>query len=289
MAFHDALDLVRKVLPQRQDAEVAHYTSMGTLQKLIKDGGWRSVWCTSVRFMNDREEYAIGARAIQSAADGLTSGGRNLRPELVTALTPLDPSVPGSGVHVYATSLSRNPDELGQWRGYGDDGHGASVVTTTAGLKGMCRRDEIVGDVVYGVVEHETFAKRLLEEIDASALNGDDALIALQVGAVFLKDKGVEAEQEFRFVRVMDPDAPDVRIRESRRRLVPYVDPLEDGKRELALERIILGPGWQLRSLDPKIQEGHHVTLGVKRLLELQGPKGVIVPVKASAIPYDPS
>ena len=211
MATKDALDLVRGVLPVRPNTEVSHYTSMATLPKLVREGGWRSVWCTSVRFMNDREEYAIGARAIRNESDILVKTGLTLRAELDGALRPLDPDIPLSGVDVYATSLSSNVDELSRWRGYGDDGRGVSLVTMTASLDSMCRDDEIAGHVVYGEAEHADLARRLLEKINTSNLDGNDVLTALQVGAVFLKDKGFAVEQEFRFVRVVASDSSEVK------------------------------------------------------------------------------
>ena len=259
---------------------------MATLPKLVWDGAWRSLWSTSVRFMNDREEYAIGARAILDVAK--TRGA--FRPEIDAALKKRDPTIVASGVDVYATSFSARQDELGQWRGYWDDGKGVSLVTSVQGLHDLCQDDKVAGWVLYGEAHHRTFSQSLLDALNAGTLGVEEVFATLQFAATFLKHEGSESEEEFRFARVARPDSR-FKIRASQRRLVPYLDPLdapdEADKRSLSLARVILGPGWQLSSLEERYRAGHHVTLGVRRLLDLEG-FGPLE-VRSSAILYDPS
>ena len=268
MLLDGGLGTIRALLPGAGEFAVAHYTAMGTVPKVVRTGGWRSVWSTSVRFLNDREEFVLGARAFSSQAASM-----RLRPETEAALAKLDPMDASVGIDVYATSFSAEPDDLGQWRGYADDGFGVSLVTTAASLDVLCAsgEGEIAAPVLYEPSEHTRFAGELLTGLDASSLDVQERFLTLQVAATFLKDAGFRSEREFRYVRIVDTNAPEIRMRESRKRLIPYLDSLDSGGQVLDLRRVIVGPGWQLRTLSDDVRKTHPVILGLKRHFDLQG------------------
>ncbi len=269
---------------------VSHYTDLGTLPYLLrKEGspyvrGLGSLWATSVRFLSDRQEFTAGWETLREDAAKIERGIA-LDPRLGAVRQLLDSDDAGLGLSVYSVSFSGAPDELGQWRGYANDGYGASVVLSRSILDAHLgtQPDTLCGPVVYAPVEQGEFARRLLVEIHEQGLTLDEASQALQLAAVFMKHPGFSAEREYRLVRV---STNVYRMRESRRRLVPYLDPL-DGLEPVPLEKVIVGPAWQLpRQEDPAFQR-HHVTLGVRMTLDLCGLADV--DVVRSAIPYDPS
>ncbi|HET6386543.1 MAG TPA: hypothetical protein VFJ58_24395, partial [Armatimonadota bacterium] len=68
-------------------------------------------------------------------------------------------------------------------------------------------------------------------------------------------------------------------------RLVPYVDYLRGGL-QLPIFRIIIGPGWQLATLNSLDAARNHVVQGIARLLMARGLHQVAI--DRSRIPYDP-
>ena len=188
------------------------------------------------------------------------------------------------GLSVYSTSFSGAPDEIGQWRGYADDGYGASVVVSREAVqKGLGRLERtLCGPVLYDDGDQFDLCVRILTKLYSSEISLEQVQTALECAAVFVKHIGFTSERKYRLVRVDET----YQVRESRRRLVPYLDPLEK-QEPLAIKSIILGPAWQLGTLTEAEFQRHHVTLGVRRTLDLFGLDSV--PVHRSAIPYDPS
>ena len=269
---------------------VSHYTPLGTLPFLLRrDGrtngaGLGSLWATSVRFLNDRQELLAGWGILREASlspfANTAADGRRGRD--IQQLLQSDEAI--LGLSIYSVSFSGATDELGQWRGYADDGYGASVVVSRRTLDEQFGRsgDTLCGPVLYGKGDQHYFASRLLRAIYDFGLSMDEALVALQLAAVFMKHEGFAAEREYRLVRVSET----YRIRESRRRLVPFLDAL-DQVDPLAVEKVVLGPAWQLGTLEESAFQKHHVTLGVRQALDLYGLDSVLV--ERSSIPYDPS
>lgn len=294
------IEVVRSLLQETSDGlaregllpeSVSHYTSLGTLPHLLRagetdeEGGLGSLWATSVRFLNDRQEFTAGWETLREDAAKIESGVTQARRRLEPIRQLLESDDAGLGLSIYSVSFSGSPDELGQWRGYANDGYGASVVFSRSALDARlgALSDTLCGPVVYDPVEQGEFARRLLVEIHAKSLTLDEASQALQLAAVFMKHPGFSAEREYRLVRVA---TAGYRMRESRRRLVPFLDPL-DGLAPIPLEKVIVGPAWQLPRQEDSAFGRHHVPLGVRMALDLCGLR--TIDVHPSAIPYDPS
>jgi len=63
---------------------------------------------------------------------------------------------------------------------------------------------------------------------------------------------------------------------------VPYLK----GVTALPVNRILIGPGWQLSDLQPADFDRNHVVQGIRRLLTVRGQYTTVI--ASSAIPYDP-
>lgn len=105
-----------------------HYTSATSLLNIVKN---QSLWFTSIFHLNDPGELAYG---IEVAVDVVDRVGRDhakrgekapayfclgLRDALTRHL--------GAAMSFYVSSFSRAPNDLGQWRAYGDDGRGYAL------------------------------------------------------------------------------------------------------------------------------------------------------------------
>jgi len=176
-------------------------------------------------------------------------------------------------------SFSGNPDELGQWRGYGSNGLGCCVVTE---VDEIWKAADLAGWIVYDPKKQSAFAYKILQALRKQT---DDDVIeqVLVTAASFMKHEGFSPEMEYRLLKF--PSLDKIKFRESGDRLVPFVDYLE-GERPLPISRVIIGPGWQLANLSSTELSRHHVVQGIQRLLTAR--KLHSTAIFASRIPYDP-
>lgn len=131
--------------------------------------------------------------------------------------------------------------------------------------------------------KQSAFASKVLRRL-RSVADEDEIEQALVASASYMKHEGFRSEKEFRLIKF--PAAAQVRFRESGDRLVPYVDFLR-GVTPLPINRIIIGPGWQLSRLKNPEWSKNHVVQGVHRLLVARGMYAT-TSIDRSEIPYDP-
>lgn len=271
-------NIIEDNLPEITDAQVAHYTRIGTLCHFLphENAGWSSAWATPVQFLNDRMELALGLKTLYEAANGSLKS----ESKIISIVAELQTGWGQLETDAFQMSFSGNPDELGQWRGYASNGMGCSVVTDVKSLHEVA---DVAGWVLYDENEQKEFARKVLSNLLEVTDNGliEQVLIA---AACFMKHKGFQSEKEFRLIHF--PDLTRVKFRESGERLVPYFDFLAESKNRLPISSIIIGPGWQLPDISSDKWKKNTVVLGIRRLLNARGLHAVdIVP---SAIPYDP-
>lgn len=269
---------IENLLPNIGDAEVAHYTRIGTLCHFIPSGSheWVSAWATPVQFLNDRMELALGLEVLKEVSNQPPISGKVVRAiidQLLTTSGRLE-------TDAYQMSFSGNADELGQWRGYASNGMGCAVVTSALAVQKVA---DIAGWVVYSPKNQRAFAYKILNDLrrEKDRIVIEKMLIA---AACYMKHDGFRPEKEFRMI--VFPDSGSIKFREAGDRLVPYVDYLDD-KKSLRVNRIVIGPGWQLAGLPAEDLMKHHVVQGIHRLLSARG-LDAIVSIQSSSIPYDP-
>lgn len=275
--------LIEDALPPVASASVAHYTKIGTLCDFLSSSppGWGSAWATPVQFLNDRQELSLGLEVLKKIATQPPQPG----PMVTTAITDLLTTFGALNTDAFQMSFSGDPDELGQWRGYAANGMGCSVVTDALEVK---RVGDIAGWVLYDSAEKEKFARAVIDKLSKE---NDPNLIgqALAAAASYMKHDGFRHEMEFRLLKF--PDLSEVGFRESGDRLVPYTDYLKGASRlpapkPLPINKILVGPGWQLYGKASGELACHHVAQGIQRLLEARGLQQVSI--ESSRIPYDP-
>jgi len=268
---------------------IAHYTRIGTLSHFLvgaaphvslgtQSPGWGSAWATPVQFLNDRQELTLGLDQLQLTANQTPSEF----PLILIVLDGLRTTLGNLDTDAYQMSFSGNPDELGQWRGYAANGMGCCLVTNTQEVD---RVADVSGWVLYNQNEQENFARQILNEL---RLEVDSGTIGqtLVAAASFMKHEGFSPEKEFRLLKF--PEASEVRFRETGDRLVPYIDFLKKNNPPLPLsvQKILIGPGWQLSKLSSNDFTRHHVVQGIQRLLDLRDLDQT--DIESSQIPYDP-
>jgi len=270
--------LIQRSLGPVVTCAVAHYTRLGTLPHIIGTGGIVSAWATPAQFLNDRRELALGLEVLVEVANRKPRSGGLVR----GILDGLQAGAGGLATDAFQMSFSGDPDELGQWRGYADNGMGCAVVTDALAVK---RLADVAGWVIYNGRQQRGFAGKVLEGLRGTKdqLQIEQTLVA---AACYMKHEGFLAEREFRLVRFAH--RAQVEFRETRGRVVPYIDLLAGPvAASLPVARVIIGPGWQLAGLPAQDLFRNHVVLGVRRLLEGRGldPDHL---VGVSRIPYDP-
>ena len=268
--------IIEKHLPQNPVSRIAHYTKIGTLCRLFTRG-WNCAWATPVQFLNDRQELALGLSVLKEAIPVGYKG----RVKLLTALDNLSQFNGDLQTDAFQMSFSGNPDELGQWRGYGQNGNGCSIVTRVADVHNAA---QVAGWVIYDSEQQRVFAENIIKKIEKSAFNEIDLQRVLVASASFIKHEGFRSEQEYRLLRFAKKT--EVFFREVGNRIVPSLDCLGSVNKHLMVEKVIVGPGWELGSRPSSEQRTHYVVQGLRRLLDSVKLENAEIGV--SRIPYDP-
>ena|GEM_PF-3148406 len=272
-------DVIESYLPQVDDLKpVAHYTRIGNLPNFLKTPGaqWVSAWATPVQFLNDRRELTIGLETLRDVASEVPKSRKIVR-SIIDDLLFSSGSIISDG---FQMSFSMNSDELGQWRAYASNGLGCSVVTRAGAIRGAA---SVAGPIIYEPAKQHAFAVKVKQRLRGMT-DRVDLTSYIIAAACFMKQEGFMPEAEFRMLRFASIN--EVKFRESGDRLVPFMDYLE-GRPPIPVDKIVIGPSWQLSSFSDDQRTLHHVVQGVSRLLEARGLLSN-VDVDYSKIPFDP-
>ena len=208
---------------------LAHYTSMDTLEKIVRN---HELWLSHPLLMNDYEEVNHG---ISLAVQNILASG-SLRAVLKTPerLQLLHHSLAFYVAHyqekflfnTYVLCMSEHDIDdfdgrLSMWRGYGGNGKGAAIVFDTTKLTESTSSPLLVDSVTYASPERrKTWCEELIRKlvdfiyqhddlVDESILNISRlAFERIKLAALFSKHKGFEEEREWRAVYMSDRDDP---------------------------------------------------------------------------------
>jgi hypothetical protein len=291
---------------------LAHYTSLGTLEKILQT---EELWFSNPLVMNDMEEVRFGvlrgnelfhgSNAI-AVACGSTERYSKLREQYVAYFRQFEDN---HALDTYVFCLSEHRPEdmdglLSMWRGYGGNGTGAAIVFDTGKLGVQESSPLIIARVHYASTEERTkWLEQLMErfaELLRAANVPDDQLHVpayylferIKLFALFSKHDGFREEQEWRVVYAPDRDeeqrlAPmfhyslGPRGAELRLRFkIAPMDGVSDPELSLTklVNRIILGP-----SISSILAQR-----AVTRMLERAGKADMSGIVLASSIPFRP-
>jgi hypothetical protein len=250
--------LFARLRPRKVPNALYHYTSGSGLLGIVES---KSIWATSIRYLNDSREFALALEIAESvlesretdAADGFAVGlYATIRQSLKTI----------SHSEMFVSSFSEHGDQLSQWRGYCPGGNGYSVGFTPGALEkpGRAATNRILAACIYDEERHQTVLDDIVEQVLKAALRSYDTkknnrdrvyresykLFAslLSVAATIVKHRTFKEEREWRLVSPATAfEAPHPRFRPGISTLVPFFEhPLVDDSGALALHRIVIGP-----------------------------------------------
>ena len=133
---------------------VYQYTQFETLRAMLGGNAFdtepqplsfQNLWATSSLYMNDSKEFGRGREVIETALASLPKDEISRRMKLALGLA--------DAFEVYCSCFSAEPDDLSQWRGYGENGFGVSIGFDLAELQ---RLDGVGYWVIYGKPSDET-------------------------------------------------------------------------------------------------------------------------------------
>jgi len=268
-------------LPEDDD-RVHHYTDTGGLIGVLNQN---KLWATNISFLNDSLEYDFGLESVclsfNEALERVKNHQDDMTPfsdELAKAVQFAIKMLEGTGViskdSQFVSCFSRIRDDLGQWRGYAQEGYcisfdyamltesikekheDAKAVRSGPVIYGngdemgqadyihavLARMHDILHSEVfdveaYGFNRGEAFFTDLVENDDRHTLAALSAFSAVQQSIPLYKEKGFRSEQEVR-VFVSHPGA--VKFRSSRIGPIPYIELDFD---PACIKAITVGPG----------------------------------------------
>jgi hypothetical protein len=254
-----------------------HYTDIAGLEGIYTTG---ELWGTHVSYMNDTSELQIGLDAVSALLErGLNEfmsenlWGEYEPPEGLGRLEDLKELINivdyAKEAECYVVSLSKEHDQLSQWRAYAKAGYciGFSTEALFQSVYPWRRlgevqyfSDERNRDIPLAIVE---LLRREIERFESGESDENQTpesrkfrlADSVAESAVFMKDRSFEEEREVRIVEAMT-DSGDIFFTGSRFGMTPRTKiPLIDG----AIKSITVGPGvhadLRLRSLSMYVRK----------------------------------
>lgn len=272
-----------------------HYTDIGGFEGIYKSG---ELWGTHVAYMNDTVELHIGLDAVlqvlnQEKSSLIAEGETRHTTQLLADTERMLHIVKAARtVECYVISLSKEPDQLSQWRGYAPTGY--SVGFSTEALFQSCGPSQRLGEVQYFPDQNKTqlpaaiinLLRESLADMKATADISDEGVESwlssfIAEKAAFMKDVNFKEEREVRIVQA----APSrTFFTPSKYGMTPRMKlPLVDG----AINKVIVGPGahsdLRLHSLRGYVRR---VRFKQSEHNELSAPPESFPEVVPSKIPY---
>jgi len=235
--------------PQMPD-QLYHYTSFGGLLGIVQS---KSMWASDIHYLNDEQEFEFGLATLRDVIrENETRVAKESDRDLLRVLAAQMDHVVATNVLV--ASFSEVDDLLSQWRGYCPNGKGVSIGFFASDLSRAAELQHFrLVKVAYGT----DIARKVATELVANALSMDvhgglEALrgvaeyFALQVSLIgpALKHDAFSEEREWRLVSpLMATQKPELKVRETSGRLVPYLNFGLSGRRgRLRLSHVRVGP-----------------------------------------------
>lgn len=233
-----------------------HYTTQRGLVGIIQS---RSIWATSIHYMNDSMELQHAISLVKSECYRRTNDSKPAQPVWAEISKRIDTI---SSIYIYVFSLSEEGDQLSQWRGYCPNG-GFSLAFLSTRLKNAAVSHNFsLVRCIYEYHEQQKVVSLLLDDcfsdeeghstapdqLDKSMSQFLNRFLSM---APALKDRSFSEEKEWRLVSWPIPSTDKrVRVREGNSTLIPYYEMnLEDeaqtndkGHLALPFNKVIVGP-----------------------------------------------
>ena len=233
--------------PEPVTDTIYHYTSMPILEALGPIGAPVSKWtkwrATALAYMNDRSELLHGLEKISSSIRNYLPAATNatVRSGLVAIIAALEATKSSAASReVFCACFSANGDQLGQWRGYADNGSGICLGFDYATLKSPGFLNGFIIWVLYDEKAQQTVSDAIAIEVEAflasenvkgNYLNDSDAILKVIVAflialAASFKHEGFSEEAECRWLYFypFSQRRVETKFRAVGGRLIPYVE-----------------------------------------------------------------
>jgi Protein of unknown function (DUF2971) len=105
-----------------------HYTDARGLRGIFES---QQLWFTDYRHLNDPSEFRHGLKIVRDIAGSLKQNAGDIKQffldQFIEILKPETFDKGEKGFEFYIASFSRDPNDLGQWRAYADNGRGFAI------------------------------------------------------------------------------------------------------------------------------------------------------------------
>jgi hypothetical protein len=271
---------------------VWHYTNFRGLEGILNG----TIWGSSSAYLNDEQEFLYGLKMATEADRTLqlVPAAESDQDQLYNRIIKLlDGDIVNEGKSVYVASFSYKPDDLSQWRAYGNTfpkfavGFSKARLEMSAAAHGFNLNEVWYGkDAVfngvrpmlenpalfagYGATDLAVWLDREYRDGSPDIDPGTDVVSAILALASRVKDPAFTDEKEWRLVRrVSRNDLPmklEIKYRLSHSMIVPFVEiplhkPREPGATEL-LKRddspvgaVIVGPSPHAEKLKEVVKQ----------------------------------
>jgi len=279
---------------------IFHYTDGAGLLGILAAG---SIRLTDIFGLNDPTELLHG---VNHARTILAHEAQNGHPAGNLFAKQFDRIMDGALDKIatfFVACFSRNGDELGQWRAYGDNGHGfalgfdrSALEQAFAGPHNAAIPNNSTFPMTYDDVRLKGLQSDLARElIPLMSLPHDRRLpelvireymkeLSMQLGlcvtraAIFFKHQAYENEREYRFLQIREFNAPmhDVQHRARRTSLVRFIDFPWKHVAQDALRSIVIGPA----------SDESAARAFIDKCIRIAGIQSNVVSVGKSDVPY---
>lgn len=246
---------------------IYHYTDGTGLKGILESG---KLWFTDIFNLNDPSELRHG---VNLAADRMSSvaNSADSRPEAKQFAANFSALVAGGierVAHFFVCCFSRNGDDLGQWRAYGDDGRGYAIGFDAATLEtnftkpgGIPVPNHATFPITYNDGELHEMHRKIISEamplISFPRTDGFDMHFVNQYmselsvvftlpilrSAIFFKHEAYKNEEEYRFLDLRQAGPVEgLKFRTRPYALVRYREFDWKTAAPAALKKIVVGP-----------------------------------------------
>lgn len=222
------------IISQKMSAEVPeklyHYTNSTGLIGILTSG---KIWTTKIHYLNDKSEIQLAFKYIRAEIESQRNGHRKTRTneELDIMVEVLDIV---EEINISVASFTAKGDQLSQWRGYGNIGHGYSLGFYGQELMNTVNNNKNYQLVpcVYDEQEHFQMIKELVDtapviNVKKNPAYGRFSLYQTTFGdaaltvAAMIKSVGFVEEEEWRLISPTLPYS-DAEFRHGNYTLIPY-------------------------------------------------------------------
>jgi hypothetical protein len=259
-------DFAREMDAQPAPSTIYHYTNSAGLLGILESGNVR---LTNMFGLNDPSELRHG---VSHACEILTREAQDGHPAakiFAQNFSALKDQGVEASAHFFVACFSRDGDDLGQWRAYGDNGQGFAI-GFDGGLLEQAFVKHTDGHVSGNATFPVTYNDVVLQSLQQKMVKEAIPLIAMPAGrslsnaainefmkelsvhlsvpviraAIFFKHEAYKNEQEYRFLQIrgIDQTTDDLKRWARRHSLIRFAEFDWKTKDQSALREIIVGP-----------------------------------------------